>query len=190
MRFPFFILPQISLRRVFVGMSGPRRHKPAFVKFAYKGARGYLSNFTRVPGPPLVFEGRAYVSIEHAFHAAKLQFSKHVPASEASKYVVGGMYACLTGAAVKRTTSARMFAAHGWNLDVPAWTAARAGVMRRLVAARAEVDAAYVTAARALVCAHGSIRHRTGRGKYTQAADELGKELTLLGGGIWRISDT
>ena len=169
-------------------MSGSHRDKPAFVKFAYKGARGYLSNFTRLPGLPLVFEGRAYVSIEHAFHAAKLQFSKHVPISESNKYAVGGMYARLTGVAVKRTTSARTFAAHGWYLDVPAWTAARAGVMRRLVAARAEVDPEYVTAAQALVCAHGSIRHRAGRGKYVQAADALGKELTLLGGGVWRIS--
>jgi hypothetical protein len=161
--------------------------KPAFVKYAYKAERGYLSNFTRVPDRPLVFRGHTYPSIEHAFHAHKVAcFTTGASAHDSEKYTTGGVYARLNGLSVKRTTSASAYKRHGWVLDVGGWHAAKHIVMRQLVAARAEVDPAYIKAATILVRKHGAIGHRTSRSKYSKQHDVLGKELTLLGGGIWR----
>ncbi len=156
----------------------------------------YLSNFTHVPdeaGFPFTFATKHtmhFSSIELAFHAAK--FFHLVGADRpdlAAQLSVHGANGRLVGASQKSAGGRKAFEHLGVALDRCRWDAAKGGIMKQLVEARAAVDPRYVDICRKLVAAGTRIRHFARGVFYRSKAtgelvgeDPLGPYLEAVGG--------
>ena len=180
---------------------------PGYVRGDRQYALKTLSNFTRVDMlvtlvglRGAVFTGM-FPSVEHAFQAAKFLCLKDgVRLDLASRFVVGGRYGSLTGAAVLKLGRRRAMddmTAEGKGevaLCVQSWDATvMPQVMRACILARAAVDADFVRACQALVGQGIRIRHfargRFYRSKATGAltgADHVGPLLEEVG--AWPVA--
>ena len=141
------------------------KKKPAVIKFHSRAASEegrYLSTMASLPAP-LIFEGEAYPTMEHAFHAAKIN-PKYIAdltpgkASELRKRLqVGGD--------IELAKDAKLFGGKGnfkklkLTLDQAAWNEDRASVMRDVADARAIVDERFAKILKDAVATSTELKH-------------------------------
>ena len=109
----------------------------------------YMSNLQMLP-EPLVYKGKRYPSIEHAFQAAKYDFTdalvgaKQSPAEVKTWFEVGHQYGELPATeAVSKGKKGNMTKLK-LALRIAEWNRRSVPVMRELMKARAQVDPAFV----------------------------------------------
>lgn len=141
------------------------KKKPAVLKFHSRAATEdarYLSTMASLP-TPLTFEGEAYPTMEHAFHAAKFN-PKYITgltpgkASELRKKLqVGGD--------IELAKDAKSFGGKGnfkklkLTLDQAAWNEDRAAVMRDVADARTLVDERFAKIIKDAVASSTELKH-------------------------------
>ena len=120
--------------------------------------RKHLSNFAKVPGG-LVFDGQRYPTVEHAFQAAKFQYTARP--SDAARFERP-----MTAVAAKAAGSRAGMMKVGLALDRVRWEEACDDIMKRALQARYDADPDFRRILEAVAATGKQLLHFERRGGY------------------------
>ena len=145
------------------------------------GNRKQLSNFTSVPGG-LVFEGKSFETVEHAYQAKKGDYCKSPGDLYAAQALYAKQFDGKDAAQAKKAGSKKGMLEMNLFLDLERWSVASDGVMKGVLQARYDADGDFRTILEAVASSGKTLVHFSRSDRYWGAkVVPEGEFVTIVG---------